>query len=92
MFSFFGHFLTTFITALKPCGQVSRRVGQQGGVGGGEQNCRNFTKDLTRVKKKVFQNSLDVALFLNVLPSIINKETGILAIFFDMTNFSPDSK
>ena len=71
---------------------MSRRVGQQGGVGGGEQECRNFTKDLTRVKKKVAQNSLSVALFLNVLPRIIYKEDRYLAIFFDMTNFSPDSK
>ena len=60
---------------------MRRRVGQQGGVGEGEQECRNFTKDLTRVKKKVVQNSLDVALFLNVLPSIINKETGIWPYF-----------
>ena len=81
MFSFFAHFLTIFITALKACGQMRRRVGQQGGVGEGEQECRNFTKDLTRVKKKVVQNSLDVALFLNVLPSIINKETGIWPYF-----------
>ena len=81
MFSFFGHFLTVFITALKWCGQMRRRVGQQGGVGGGEQKCRNFTKDLTRVKKKVAQNSLGVVLFLNVLPSIINKETGIWPYF-----------
>ena len=71
---------------------MRRRVGQQGGVGGGEQKCRNVTKDLTRVKKKVAQNSLGVALFLNVLPRIIYKEDGYLAIFFDMTNFSPDSK
>ena len=71
---------------------MRRRVEQQGGVGGGEQECRNFAKDLTRVKKKVFQNSLSVALFLNVLPSIIYKEDRHLAIFFDMTIFSPESK
>ena len=71
---------------------MRQRVGQQGGVGGGEQECRNFAKDLTRVKKKVAQNSLGVALFLNVLPNIVYKEDRYLAIFFDMTNFSPDSK
>ena len=31
---------------------MRRRVGQQGGVGGGDQEYRNFTKDLTWMKKE----------------------------------------